>query len=112
MTNSEKLASMSPQLVADVTMYSTEAGGRKSPAFSGWGCPCCVFKGQPVVGYDGWPLLGESTLNPGDKRRLGFVFLFPEAAEIMKNAGYFYLWEGGFIGEAKVVIESGVIIDS
>jgi hypothetical protein len=43
-------------------------------------------------------------MHPGDRRRLGFVFLSgEEAAEIMRRAGRFYLWEGGFIGEADVV---------
>jgi len=57
------------------------------------------------VGYDGWPLLADTALNPGDQRRRGFVFLSPHAAEILKNAGTFYLWEGRFIGEAKIVDE-------
>jgi len=50
-----------------------------------------------------WPILDE-TLAPGDRRRLGFVFLSGEkAADIMRKAGTFYLWEGRIIGEAVVV---------
>ena len=30
-----------------------------------------------------------------------------EATEIFRNAGKFYLWEGGFIGEATVVQNGG-----
>jgi hypothetical protein len=57
-----------------------------------------------AVGYDGWPLLGDTPLAPGDKRRLGFVFLSgEEAAQIMRTAGKFYLWESRIIGEATVV---------
>jgi len=100
----KQLQKMSAALVADVAMYSTSNGGRESPALPGWGCPCMVSKGAPYVGYDGWPLLGDTPLNPGDQRRLGFVFLSgEEAARIMRAAGKFYLWEGRIIGEATVV---------
>jgi hypothetical protein len=95
---------MAPQLVADVTLYPSSAGGRRSIAYPGWGCPCCVSKEQPVVGYDAWPLLGDKPLEPGDKRRLGFVFLSgEEAATMLWDAKTFYLWEGRFFGEATVV---------
>lgn len=104
MEHAERLRVMSPQLIADVTLYPPSEGGRKSTAFPGWGCPCVVSKSQPIVGYDGYPLLGDTPLEPGTQRRLGFVFLSGEhAAEIMQSAGKFYLWEGGFIGEAIVV---------
>jgi len=62
-----------------------------------------VTQTQPLTGYDGWPLLSDEPLLPEEKRRVGFVFLSPEGAETMKRAGHFYLWEGGFIGEADVV---------
>jgi hypothetical protein len=43
-------------------------------------------------------------MSPGDTRRVGFIFLSPEqAVDIFRAAGTFYLWEGGIIGEAKVV---------
>jgi hypothetical protein len=93
---------MPPQLVADVTLYATDEGGRKLTAQPGWGCPCCWSKSSPIVGYDGWPLLNEP-LAPGDRRRLGFVFSSEEAADVLRKAGTFYRWEGGFIGEAIVV---------
>ncbi len=104
MGRAEQLRGMPPQLVADVTLYPTKRGGRKSAALPGWGCPCCVSRQQPIIGYDGWPLLGATPIEPGEQRRLGFVFLSGEkAAVIMREAGTFYLWEGGFVGEAKVV---------
>ena len=104
MDRARRLLASSPQLVADLTLYPTSLGGRESAAFPGWGCPCCISKGEPIVGYDGWPLLGESPLEPGEQRRVGFVFSSgEEAAAIMRNAGRFYLWEGGFIGEAIVI---------
>ena len=58
----------------------------------------------------GWPLLGDTPIEPGERRRLGFVFLSgEEAAVIMRQAGTFYLWEGGFVGEAKVVQFDGLL---
>lgn len=75
----EQLKGMSAQLTADVTMYPSDRGGRASLALPGWGCSCCLSKDTPIVGYDGWPLLGDAPLAPGDSRRLGFVFLSGEA---------------------------------
>jgi hypothetical protein len=104
MGRAEQLKGMSPQLLADVTLYSTDEGGRKSAARPGWGCPCFVSRQDPITGYDGWPLLGDTPVEPGEKRRLGFVFLSgEEAADALRNAGTFYLWESRFIGEARVV---------
>ncbi|HMI40804.1 MAG TPA: hypothetical protein VK485_06200 [Sphingomicrobium sp.] len=88
-------------LIADVTLYKTENGGRKGPAPPGWGCPTKTSKDSP--GWDAWPQLGDEWLQLGEKRRVGFVFLSPEGAETMRRAGSFYLWELGLIGEAEVV---------
>jgi hypothetical protein len=61
-----------------------------------------VSQEQPFSGYDGWPVLDEPLL-PGEERTaVPFVFLSPEGAEAVRLAGRFYLWEGGFIGEAFV----------
>jgi hypothetical protein len=98
---------MLPQLFAELTLYPTSEGGRGTTAFPGWGCPCCILKGEPILGYDGWPLLGDAPLEPGETRRLGFVFLSgEEAASIFKAAGKFFLWEGRIVGEA-IVVETG-----
>lgn len=105
MERAELIASMTPQLHADVTLYPTSDNGKSVPALPGWGCPCMVAKMQLLVGYDGFPQLGDQPLRPGDQRRLGFVFLSPEGAETMRRAGRFYLWEGKFIGEAQVVTD-------
>src|ERR1700728_136367 len=93
---SEDLKGVAPQLIADVTLYPSTSGGRKSAAQPGWGCPCCVSKDSPMVGYDGWPLLGDWALAPGETRQLGFVFLSgDEAVAQFRKSGVFYLWEGG-----------------
>jgi hypothetical protein len=62
-----------------------------------------VSQDEPLTGWDAWLLLGDAPLNPGDERRLGFVFFTSEGLERMRSAGKFYLWEGRFIGEATVV---------
>src|SRR5215469_18888554 len=66
-----QLKSGSPQLTADIFLYPDE--GRNK--LLGWGCLCCPSKSSPVFGYDDWPLLGDTTLSPGERRKLGFVFL-------------------------------------
>ena len=102
-TRAEWLRTATPQLIADVVLYPTSEGGKNLTAQSGWGCPCCCTKSIPASGWDGWPIL-EKPLASGDRRRLGFVFLSGEqAADTLRKAGTFYLWEGRFIGEAVVV---------
>jgi hypothetical protein len=93
-----------PQLVAEVRMYGPKDGGRTGPAQPGWSCPVFVSKTEPLHGWDALPLLRDEPLYPGDKRDLGFVFFSgQEAADALKEAGSFYLWEGCFIGEATVI---------
>lgn len=89
-------------LIADVTLYDSDNGGRKGAAPPGWGCPTAISTEQ-LEFYDAWPQLGGEWLQPNETRRVGFVFFSPEGAEKMKRAEKFYLWEGGFIGEAVVV---------
>lgn len=104
MSRADFVKTATPQLTAEVRMFETTDGGRQGPAYSGWGCPCMVSQMEPLVGYDALPLIGTHPLWPGETRRLGFVFLsHEEAVPIMNAAGRFYLWEGGFIGEATIV---------
>ncbi len=99
----EFLRNAKPELVADLRLYSTEEGGRKSPIPPGWGCPCSAERNTNEA-WDGFPILGEQEMRPGEARRVGFVFLSGEAAALLfRRAGSFYLWEGRFIGEATVV---------
>jgi hypothetical protein len=96
-----------PHLIAEVRMFDTADGGRKGPAYPGWGCPCMLSKAEPLIGYDALPFLADCHLLPGQTRRLGFFFLSPEeAVPLMRKAGHFFLWEGGFIGDATVVNDS------
>jgi hypothetical protein len=102
-TRAEALRQMSPELVADVYLYPTADSGKKLTVLPGWGCPCSCSKLSTTHFYDGWPLL-DAPFAPGERRRLGFVFLSGNnAAAIFRRTGTFYLWEGHFIGEATIV---------
>ena len=92
-----------PDLVADVRLYATSAGGKTQAARFGYGCPCFVEPDLRVVGWDARMQLDDTPLEAGTERRVGFVFLSREGAETMKRAGRFFLWDGRFIGEATVV---------
>lgn len=93
-----------PELVADVTLYSTDDGGRRGPINPGYGCPVMISKREPLEGWDALLLLRDEPLQPGETRRLGFVFLSgQEAVAQLKAAGRFFLWEGKFIGEAVII---------
>ena len=90
-----------PEIIADVTFYPTEAGGKKLTVHGEWyGCPC-------KVGEEYWEcrilLLHKITIAPGETRRVGIVFLSSEGAEKVRLAGKFLLWEGRSIGEGIVV---------
>jgi len=107
-TPTDALREKSPQLIAAVYLYPTSEGGKQLTVHPGWGCPCTSSKSTDGVFYDGWPLL-DAPFAPGERRRLGFVFLPGEditgedIAAILREAGTFYFWEGRFIGEGKVV---------
>jgi hypothetical protein len=94
---------ISPQIIADITLYASERGGRKGATPSDWfGCPCMVSKDRDA--WDCRILLQGVPLAPGETRRVGMVFLSPnEAIPDLRQAGKFYLWEGGFIGEGTII---------
>lgn len=99
----DDLKRVTPQFVVNLRLYPTAEGGRANPILPGFGCPCSLRKEEPWEGYDGWPLLGDEPLFPGEMRQIGYFFLFPESAEKVRRAGKFYLWELKFIGEAEVL---------
>jgi len=104
---------LTPAFVADLVLYASEDGGRKQPAYLGFCCPCFLQKIELKAGLEGWktnptaydacPLLGDKPMQPGETRRVGFVTLSPESADVLASSGRFYLWDGRFIGEARVV---------
>jgi hypothetical protein len=101
----EQIRRMTPNLWADLRMYSTEENGRTQIALPGYGCPCTLQreKGDGWFCYGGWPIL-DTPIAPGETRRVGFVFLSgKEAAEYLSQNGKFYLWEGRIVGEAIII---------
>jgi hypothetical protein len=106
MTRAEFLETAKPDLVVNLKLYATEFGGKKVPIGLGWGSPCTVQSEQGAgwVGYDGWLLLLEGPMSPGESRRVGYVFTSgQEVVEYLRSADKFYVWEGRIIGEAKIV---------
>jgi hypothetical protein len=98
------MAAIKPDLLADVTLYPTNEGGRGIPTSPEWfGCPCMVQKEDSSAWDCRLILLGRS-MSPGETRRVGISFLSGEkAAQVFRAAGKFYLWEFRIIGEAIVV---------
>jgi hypothetical protein len=104
MPNAEILSKLEPQLIADAWLYPSDGGGRQHPISPGWGCPCFPQDGTSSSGWDAWPLLGSEPMQPGERRRLGFVFVSgDEAVKVISSAGRFLLWEFRYIGEAEVI---------
>jgi hypothetical protein len=106
MNRADYLKTAKPDLVVDLTLYATEIGGKKFPISLGWGSPCTTQNEQGAgwVGYDGWPLLVDGPMSPGESRRVGYVFLMgQEAVRYLCSAEKFYIWEGRIVGEASVV---------
>jgi hypothetical protein len=73
----KRLNEAKPEVIVDLKLYPTERGGRTSPILPGWGSPCTIQseRGSGWIAYDGWPLLGNNPLKPGDIRRVGYIFL-------------------------------------
>jgi len=98
----ERLAEGTPELVVDLHLYATDAGGKALPIVLGYGCPCSSDKNAREA-WDGYPLV-DTPMMPGETRRVGFVFLSgSEAMDALSAAGCFFLWEGKLIGEAQIV---------
>jgi len=99
----ERWQSREPDLIADVRLYTSKEGGRRSAIVREYRCPCFLSMDPQQGGWDARIQLGDEPFEPGTERRVGFVFLSPEGADAMRSAGRFYLWEGRFVGEAKVI---------
>jgi hypothetical protein len=95
---------MQAHLIADVTLYRTEDGGRRGPTPAEWfGCLCRLTK-DSTPAWDCRLILEGRRLAPGETRRVGICFLSGEcAAQIFRHAGKFFLWDMRIVGEAIVV---------
>jgi barstar (barnase inhibitor) len=93
-----------PNLVADVTLYSADKGGRSGPVRGDrFGCPA-KFHEKDFTGWDCLILLQGKQLAPGEIGRFGIVFASPVVAPVFRWIDKFYLCEGPrAIGEASAV---------
>jgi len=106
----QRLSDGQPDMVVDLYLYPTTDGGKTKPVGIGWGCPCSNDQSL-TEGWDGYPLL-DSEMMPGERRRVGLVFLSGSAAvEALEGNDRFYLWEGRFIGEAAPVRFGGMTVN-
>lgn len=89
-------------LIAEVTLYRSQVGGKTQPVFSGYSCPCMVSKVVPWSGWDARLVFQGGPIHPGEKRRVSFAFLTDEGAQAIAKARHFFLWDGSVVGEARV----------
>jgi hypothetical protein len=93
---------LGPDLIADVTFYPTERGGRREPTGAKWfGCPCTPKLDPPE--YWDCRLFYETPIHPGETRRVAVKFLHKDAVPIFQAAGHFYLWDMRIIGKAVII---------
>jgi hypothetical protein len=98
----ETLKRLKPNLVVNLHLYPTKSCGRIQPIPPGWGCPC--YGNPKKEGWDGYPMLGDEWMYPGETRRVGYSFLSgDEAAIALSRQPRFYLWERRIIGEAEIL---------
>jgi hypothetical protein len=96
-----RLETRTPDLTADLRLLSGSEGGREAPIHFGWCFPCQGDDSDES--WSGYPLL-EYEMAPGDTRRVGFVFLMgSQAADALRKARTFRLWEKRVIGVANVL---------
>jgi len=102
----ESINSRTPEAIVDLTLYRTEEGGRKGPIRPGYMCGCSADPPQTMqTQWSGAPQLGDAWMQPGETRRVGYVFLggAPAAAAVCRGER-FYLYEGRkAVGEAVIV---------
>ena len=101
-TPQQRFAEGRPDLLVDLYLYPPRNPGLGQPIQLGWGCPCSRDRSLTEF-WDGYPLL-ESEMMPGQRRRIGFVFMSgTDAVEALATVDLFYLWDGRFIGEAQII---------
>lgn len=94
---------MSPNFMAEITLYPANGGGRHSPIIGEWfSCPC-KFDPKDFSAWDCRIITNGERFEPGETKEFGMVFLTPEAGRLFAAVRIFYLWEGHIIGEAKAI---------
>jgi len=88
-------------ILADVRLFATEAGGRRSPAIRQFRCPAGIGDKLFDVVLD---LSSIGSLSPGQSARVPIEFQRPDLAfPLLRVGSEFTLWESGTIGHAKVI---------
>src|SRR4051794_29124612 len=98
MTRDEVLRNKKPDMVVDLWIYPSERGAGSIRSCSVGVLPARVQQqeGAGWVGYDGWPQLGDTKMEPGDSRRVGYLLAAgQEAVAYLSAAERFYVWDGG-----------------
>ena len=100
---------LKPDLVAELTLLPAEESARSLPLPPGYSCPCFSSRDRRENGWDARLLLEDESMALGETRTIGFVFLSgQEAVEALSTKPTFFLWDGGIIGEARVVEPSAL----
>lgn len=95
-----------PDLWVRLYLFPKEQGGPKQIKVCGWGHACCLERDRSIPAFDGWLQLGDRILSAGDTVEVGYVFLSGQvAADALRSAGGFHVWDGSFIGHANVIEE-------
>lgn len=100
--HSPRLMKATFDIRAEIHLYRTDEGGRKDPTTSDhFGCPA------EIAGefFDCRLLLDETgSLAPGSTTVIPIKFLRPDfALPLLKVGSQFKLWEGRYIGTARVL---------
>lgn len=105
------LASQPPHLRVSLWLYPIDASSRSTPILPGWMCPCFAVKDPfenrraKAPASDGAPILLNDLMELGETREVDFVFPLSgkDAVPLVEKSPKFYLWEGGYVGEADVL---------
>jgi hypothetical protein len=90
-----------PDIIADITLYPTNRGGREAAIRGGYSC-VCLLEGTDRGCHI---LLHGRAVAPGETARVGVTILLgeEEAATLFFPARRFFLWEGRIVGEGTVI---------
>ena len=94
-----------PQLRVMLTLYPAEKSSRALGIVPGWMYPCVVNKSEAPEASDGAPILNDAPMQLGETREVDCLFPLAgkNAIPLVAGAAKIYLWEGGYIGEARIL---------
>ena len=92
------------EVLADLYLYPTEQSGKKHWVWKSYR-PIGFLRRDPTMGPTGdighglFFQLGDTPLNPGEKRRTKLFFLVQESFDAFNEAKKLYVWDGSIVGE-------------